>query len=45
MLRSIFIKKIIDIIEQVISICCQDFTKWSNNMTTDVLKAIYEMLK
>ena len=38
-------KKIIDSIEQVISICGQDFTKWPNNMAPDVLKATYEMLK
>ncbi|WP_283272512.1 hypothetical protein [Spiroplasma sp. SV19] len=38
-------KKIIDSIEQIISVCGQDFTKWPNNMAPDVLKATYEMLK
>ncbi|KAI93149.1 hypothetical protein [Spiroplasma melliferum] len=38
-------KKIIDSIEQVISICGQDFAKWPNKMAPDVLKATYEMLK
>ncbi|KAI93191.1 hypothetical protein [Spiroplasma melliferum] len=38
-------KKIIDSIEQVISICGKDFAKWPNKMAPDVLKATYEMLK